>query len=1146
MKPTNPVYIGAPLTGDEARFLRTLGQRFAGSEHLILANFLLADQQIDFVLVIAAGASLIELKNFSRAVFGERNGVWEHLDASGAKVGSDGNPYQQALKQKFALSDAMRKFQSSTVGVPPPVGPRFFADFAAFVCIAPEIAAGSRVTKGDFKVRVLGCSDMLATIEAGGPPTSWSFQDWERFAAQHLHLQPTSAESATDSKARHAEMVLAGYRVRVRSLLGADLPPLLPESGDALRGPRLIERLSEPCNYLVCGPTGTAKTFHLHHLALAIDAGDVELPVFLEAKKYRGGDFWQALRHSSAPFSYEDPKTLLEAAVHRGLRPVLLLDALNECSEIHRPDLLKGAQAFVLRYGARLVATSQEVMTLSADLAAEVIQAVPPDRTDRRAIYAHHAGVAAIESLDFYCAGFANTYDLTIAGRCHGTGSPPASRADLYDRYIRKSVPQHASVVSALMRRLAGEMGDAYALALGRDTFTRTAEAVIEGCRAPLGILDDLPKLRFARLSDNHFAFEHELLFDYFRAEDLRRRATNIAELIGELRRPRNRDLIEFILPRLDQADDIAHVLEVVSEAPLMLRVLAGECGAIAQQVLHRACLRLLDEAMADLPNLTLHCETTEREQDDKRIIVDVPMVGHRPWSAFDSVLCEVIARNVNEPLFAARFLELLDATEWTLRSAAVSAAKEAAVGPRATWSEVVRLYAGTLGGGETRLPCGDMLRFFQANYSFSFCPDLRENLIKRVMRQPPSDFALTALLTDRETAHAPERVEENTAVVHRSWDSGIPVMRLHGLEFARSMRSAVETAGPAAVTAMRTLLEGFETKNIFLSTTLLEVLAAYGGLTLDMDAGSALSEMRVLIQPDVRDSDDTRRAAEVLGVEPVALLASRARSCIDRIFEDVFQNIYWEAYEELSPTEKFDLVTLALSESDPQGMWLEWMLRELIKLGDQRAVTTYRRFAMDIQAGSSFPQDATAAYVLGIEGCARWDEMPVERPPAADAVHLAWHNVGDMLFWLHKDRTGHRETLASLWQRIDGATLIAAGDVLFQLSHSKWHMQSDNNYIDLCALFPAEARRIATACLDHEGILPSAFGFPTHYDERLVAFLIKTLGSFGDSDSLPILKVYAEIEKFGRAAIEAIESIQQRHLHGAAPAHPSGPAAAP
>ena len=1146
MKPTNPVYIGAPLTGDEARFLRTLAQRFAGSDHIILANFLLADQQIDFVLVIAAGASLIELKNFSRSVFGERNGVWEHLDASGAKVRSDGNPYQQTLKQKFALSDAMRKFQSSTVGVPRAVGPGFFADFAAYVCIVPEIAVGSRVTKGDFKVGVLGCSDVFASIEAGGPPSSWSFQDWERFAAEHLHLQPTTVESATDARVRHAETVLDGYRARVRALLGADLPPLLPESADALRGPRLLERLSQPCNYLLCGPTGTAKTFHLHHLALALEAGNVELPVFLEAKKYRGGDFWQALRHSSAPFSYEDPKTLLEAAEHFGLRPVLLLDALNECSEIHRADLLKGAQAFVLRYGARLVATSQEALTLSADLVAQVIQAVPPDRTDRRAIYAHHAGVAAKESLDYYCAGFANTYDLTIAGRCHGTGTPPTSRADLYDRYIRKSVPQHASVVSALMRRLAGTMGDAYALALGRDAFTRTAEAVIEECQAPLVILDDLPKVRFARLSENYFAFEHESLLDYFRAEDLRRRAANTAELVSELRRPRNSDLIEFVLPRLDQAEEIEQILGIVADAPLLLRVMAGDCGAIAQQVLNRACLQLLDDAMADLASVTLRCETTERAQDGKRIIVDVPIEGHRPWSAFDSLLCEIIASKVNEPAFTTRFLELLDATEWTLRSAAGTAATEAGVGPRATWGEVVRLYVGTLRGGRTRLPCGDMLRFFQANYSFSFCQDLRENLIERVLRQPPSDFALAALLVDRQAAYALDLVEENIALVQRAWDSVAPIQRLNGLEFARSMRSAVDMAGPAAVTAMRTVLEGFETKNIFLNSTLLEVLAAYGGLELDMDSGSALSEMRVLIQPGVRDSDDTRRAAELLGVEPVALLASRARSCIDRIFEDVFQGIYWEAYEELSPTERFDLLTLALSEADPHGMWLEWMLRELIKLGDSRAVTTFRRFAMDIQAGSSFPQDATAAYVLGIEGCARWDETPVERPRAADAVHLAWHNIGDILFWLHKDRTGHRETIASLWQRIDGASLIAAGDVLFQLSQSKWRMQSENNDIDLCALFPREARRIATVCLDHEGILPSAFAFPTYFDERLIAFLIKTLGSFGDSSSLPILKVYAEIEKFGLAAIQAIESIQQRVLHSVLPAHPSGSIAAP
>jgi hypothetical protein len=41
---------------------------------------------------------------------------------------------------------------------------------------------------------------------------------------------------------------------------------------------------------------------------------------------------------------------------------------------------------------------------------------------------------------------------------------------------------------------------------LDRNAFTRTAEAVTEGCQAPLGILDDRPRMRFARLSENHLA----------------------------------------------------------------------------------------------------------------------------------------------------------------------------------------------------------------------------------------------------------------------------------------------------------------------------------------------------------------------------------------------------------------------------------------------------------------------------------------------------------------------------------------------------------------------------------------------------------------------------------------------------------------
>jgi hypothetical protein len=311
----------------------------------------------------------------------------------------------------------------------------------------------------------------------------------------------------------------------------------------------------------------------------------------------------------------------------------------------------------------------------------------------------------------------------------------------------------------------------------------------------------------------------------------------------------------------------------------------------------------------------------------------------------------------------------------------------------------------------------------------------------------------------------------------------------------------------------------------------LLETLAVYDALQLDIDAESAAREMRALIQPGVFDSDELRATAELLQVRPEAFLAGQARSCIDRIFEDVFQGIYWDAYAELSSAEKFDLLTLALSDGDRDGMFLEWMLRELINQGDPRAVTTCRRFALEVQAGSSFPQAATAAYVLGIEGCARWDEVPVERPPTSEPVQVAWYTLGDILFWLHKDKSAHRDTIASLWQRFDGPALIAAGDVLFQVSKSSWFLSSAIDDLDLAVLFPSDVKRIVEGCLGHEGILPSVFSFPTVFDERLVTFLIKTLGRCGDSGSLSILKVYAEIERFGSGAIDAIESIQQRLL---------------
>src|SRR5260370_321224 len=88
--------------------------------------------------------------------------------------------------------------------------------------------------------------------------------------------------------------------------------------------------------------------------------GRVGVALGVDAKRYVGGDLWTYLRHAIAPFFRGDPTTLLTAGRNAGLRPVLIIDALNECAQTRRDEFLKGIQAFTLHYDARIVVSDHQ------------------------------------------------------------------------------------------------------------------------------------------------------------------------------------------------------------------------------------------------------------------------------------------------------------------------------------------------------------------------------------------------------------------------------------------------------------------------------------------------------------------------------------------------------------------------------------------------------------------------------------------------------------------------------------------------------------------------------------------------------------------------------------------------------------------
>src|ERR1700728_946447 len=157
MTPTLELFIGSPLSGEEARFLKQLVADFSGQNTLILANFeitkTIRSRQIDFVVITDDHAELLEHKHLRGPICGSDNGPWRLTNFAGQVIDYPGeNPWSQASQAKFLLSDIMLAFANSGAA-PSPLNRAFFREFDASVCIYPQIDAGSQLTPGNFKVR---------------------------------------------------------------------------------------------------------------------------------------------------------------------------------------------------------------------------------------------------------------------------------------------------------------------------------------------------------------------------------------------------------------------------------------------------------------------------------------------------------------------------------------------------------------------------------------------------------------------------------------------------------------------------------------------------------------------------------------------------------------------------------------------------------------------------------------------------------------------------------------------------------------------------------------------------------------------------------------------------------------------------------
>jgi hypothetical protein len=914
--------------------------------------------------------------------------------------------------------------------------------------------------------------------------------------------------------------LIEAYVKRFAEALANELPPILRNgTAEEVCGQNLIQILSAPKDYLVLGSSGLGKSVHLKHFCLTALQRQ-EFPLLGYCKHYRGGSLFDLLDHEAKRFSTAGANTLLQAAELQRRPTVLVIDGLNE-TQPFLDDLLSEIQAVKLRFSVKVVLSSQTDSLPQGSFNPERVALTPLSKEHKRFIYCHNAQIPPSNQVDHLCEGFSNGYDLALAGRCHRSGSENLTRVELYERYCRRSLPVDTTVSEALMRALAARMASELSTFLPRDDFERYSEEFLASQNASLKLLDQLKASRLVNLTDDTFGFEHDLLLDYLRAEHSRRQ--NSALDLAELGKPKNQALIPFLLPRYSDELVLRPLLAIVSSPQLFREILAGHCGAAAREVLVADCLGLIDAASSDLPNTELSLPNENLE--NALSLFAVRLAGRRSWSEYEIKLCDATAVGLHIPRLQEAFLGILDLTQWTLREKTKAMAERHGRSFGALWQVVVG-QLGLMGSQELfAFRVASRLRDITMQDRRGRGFFLQEKLWERIRTNPNDHFSISILLESLsncwpDTAFMGNYVE----LAHIAWATKVYHLRLNALHLLGQSKWHFERDRPDQLEAVRTLLSGFKTNNLFLNSLLLEVQVRYGAIHPVLAEGQASDEMQNLLAESLR-----------MNSEKQAHFHDLAYGLISSMFEDIFEGAYIEAFDALTSKEQVSLLCLA-AKSERSDFYSGRILHRLLNLGDATALPVFEVYASRINGDSMSPQHAAAAFGLGVAGCARSTSKPTSFSGPSTQEHAAWRIVGQILFWTIRGKspsTSDNGGISKLWIQLRNEAPLAAADALYRLVNGLQLILDENEVrpFDLVAQWRTESEPLLQESLENRKRLTSVFGFGGSRDTGLVKYLIESLGRVSSKSSIPMLKEISDDPQYGDVAIFAIQKIHKSSL---------------
>ena len=1104
------VFLGSDIDdSSERRFLEQLRRDLAtsGVRAIIFANFLAGHhrRQVDFFVITEHVACVTELKTLSLPLEGTYNGIWLLRRPNGTTepLGRE-NPYRQALNCKYAVSDAMRDLTKVRPTIPVlPSGQQYYHFLDGALCLHLNISTGSKIPPGDNKVSITGYAGLLARLKAKGPHPGWTRDDWLALArALNLYRLDNTEKDSSLSEAAHA---LVEYEERFRDYYGHDLPPLVTTQirlgGTILRSDEVINLLGQQKNLLIIGQSGCGKSHALKHASVeAFSLG--LLPIFVRALHFNG-NFNDLLNRGIAPLHSGSAINLLRCANAVGKKPFLIIDGINECPEKLRGELLETLQAFVIRYTVPVILTAQAALQLPRELVGQTAEFIPINGDEREQLVTVYSAPEIAPQLISATTVFETAYEISVAAQCAAELGPRASRYALFNGFTRKRLHQVGAPADfRVLVEIARLMGERLTPTMSVAEFIRRAEAFAERTRTDPTLVGPIMDCGLVELRHGQCVFRHEMLQEFFEAEGLLADASTITDIASEVCKPRNRHLAPLVLGGLPTKADVRVVLRALGSAELLRDSLLGHYGEEAAAGAREEASKLFKEVQRrivegsypiDFHRSPLSPPTSNDAEDQWEQIVATAVGYTAARGYFLEELADLVSRLDRQFLKAAQ--ELDGKGRLRLLDQGFRSAFDSNVGP-----PIAKIL--------------DTLRLEVWRTSWDTSVQKRVcHLCSPSESLGPGRLLLACYLLRGVGEAVNPMLPE---LLRNCWKTEIYLLRIQVLEL---IEGVAERISDTLRSELVSRLESFDyAGNLMLSTAIVDALARLGALESVCSPGDAENEFRaVLSQPNETSAQE------------------QAYHLLMRMFEEVFQDSYFEAIGNLSTDDRTLLFTMAALGAPEWSLSKGYILGELGRKGDVHAVPAFRKYAVLPDAKANDMHDAVEAFAWAVVGLSRYeDNFPqIKRPMTAD--EFTWYTLGEILFWMHKPHLPDQECrsqCAPLWRRLIDGFAIAVVDPLLRLERvSLWRPKVNAEGLRIERdLFKDEIREILERALENLEGLSSLFevGKWDFFSSERQSYVIRTLGEIGNRETIAKLQVFADHPRLGVTTVEAIRKLSK------------------